>query len=86
MQYILEGQDHLFLQSLVKLTLKMSGPAVGFLWVDFLFWIFFFTGFVVYRFCFLLESMLLNYIFLGNCPFCMCFQIYWHEILHKIVF
>ena len=76
----------MFLQSLVKLTLKMSGPAVGFLWVDFLFWIFFFTGFVVYRFCFLLESMLLNYIFLRNCPFCMCFQIYWHEILHKIVF
>lgn len=53
MQYILEGQDHLFLQSLVKLTLKMSGPAVGFLWVDFLFWIFFllvllYTGFVFF--------------------------------------
>ena len=48
---------------------------------------FFFLLVLLYSgFCFLLESMLLNYIFLGNCPFCMCFQIYWHEILHRIVF
>lgn len=35
LQYIIEGQDYLFLQSLVKLTSAVSGPTAGVLWVDF---------------------------------------------------
>lgn len=42
LQYIMEGQDDLFLRNPIKLIFKISEPTAGFLWVDFKFGFFFF--------------------------------------------